>query len=156
PFLVRAVAEGTRPPAQTARFALVDRLRRLDEPVLDTLLIMSLTDDLGTADVAAALGISATDARRLVDRARACGLTDPSHPTGFLQLMHLAVAQIVGNAHHHAVESALLRSQLDMSTVSPEFALRLAEHGLQDDRLAAILARQAAGTRDQSVEAARL
>jgi DNA-binding CsgD family transcriptional regulator len=156
PFLVRAVADGAQPPALAAKFALIERLRRLDDITLDTLLMMSLTHELGSADVAAALGISATNARQLVDRACAGGLVEPSFRPDFLQLVHDAVAQIVGNAHHHEVETALLRSQLDMSTVSPGLALRLAEHGLKDDRLAADLARQAAGARGDSVRAARL
>jgi DNA-binding CsgD family transcriptional regulator len=156
PFLVHAVADAAQSAEQTAKFALIERLRRLDEPTLDTLLIMSLAQDLGTADVAAALGIPATHARQLVDRARASGLAEPSHTEEFLQLAHGAVAQIVGNAHHHEVETALLRSQLDMSTVSPKFALRLAEHGLKDDRLAGILARQAAAAHGESLRAARL
>ncbi|MEZ0349182.1 isoniazid response ATPase/transcriptional regulator IniR [Mycobacterium sp. pR1184] len=156
PFLVRAASEGTHAPAQAATFALITRLRRLDEPDLDTLLIMSLTKELGPADVAAALGISATDARRVVDRARAGGLVEPAHSPEFLQLVHDAIAQIVGNAHHREVETALLRSQLDMSTVSLPFALRLAEHGLKDDRLAAILATHAAAVRGVSARAARL
>ncbi len=156
PFLVRAVADGAQSPAQAARFALIERLSRLDEPTLDALLITSLTQELGAADVAAALDISATDARRLVDRARASGLTESSHSKEFLQSVHGAVAQIVGNAHHHEVETALLLSQLDMSTVSPDLALRLAEHGLRDDRLAAILAQHAAEARGQNARAARL
>jgi DNA-binding CsgD family transcriptional regulator len=155
PFLVHAVADGAKSPAQTTGFALIERLRRLDEPTLDALLIMSLSQGLGTTDVAAALGISAADARRLVDRARASGLIEPSHSAEFLQSVHSAVAQIVGNAHHHEVETTLLRSQLDMSTVSAELALRLAEHGLRDDRLAGIVARQAAAARGQPA-AARL
>jgi DNA-binding CsgD family transcriptional regulator len=157
PFLVHAVAvNGAQSLHRTAQFTLIDRLRRLDEPTLDALLITSLAQELGTADVAAALGISATDARRLVDRARASGLTEPSHSPEFLTSVHDAVALIVGNAHHHEVETALVRSQLDMSTVSPELALRLAEHGLRDDRLAGILARQAAATRGQPRRAAQL
>jgi DNA-binding CsgD family transcriptional regulator len=156
PFLVRAVADGAQPPAQAATFALIERLRRLDDLTLDTLLIMSLTHELGTADVAAALGISATDARQRVDRACASGLIEPSLSPEFLQLVHDAVARIVGNGRHHEVETALVRSQLDMSTVSPGLALRLAEHGLKDDRLAADLARQAAAARGDSVRAARL
>jgi len=155
PFLVHAVADGAKSPAQTTKFALIERLRRLDEPTLDALLIMSLAQGLGTTDVAAALGISTADARRLVDRARASGLIEPSHSTKFLQSVHSAVAQIVGNAHHHEVETTLMRSQLDMSTVSAELALRLAEHGLRDDRLAGIVARQAAAARGQPA-AARL
>jgi len=156
PFLVRAVSEGAQPPALAAKFALIERLRRLDELTLDTLLIMSLTQQSGTADVAAALGISATDGRQLVDRARASGLIEPSHRPQFLQLVHNAVAQLVGTAHHHEVEAALLRSQLDMSTMSPDLALRLAEHGLKDGRLADALARQGAAARGDSVGAARL
>ena len=70
--------------------------------------------------------------------------------------MHDAVAQIVGSAHHHEVETALLRSQLDTSTVSPDLAVQLAEHGVKDDRLAATLARQAAAARGESGRAARL
>src|SRR5947209_8716972 len=147
PFLVRAVADGAQPPAQAARFALIERLRRLDEPALDALLIMSLAQEIGTTDVAAALGISATQARRLVDRAWASGLVEPSHSPGFLRSVHAAVAQIVGNAHHREVEAALLRSQLETAAASTDFALLLAEHGVKDDQLAAILAEQAGAAR---------
>ncbi len=117
---------------------------------------MSLTHELGAADVAAALGISVTAARALVDRAHASGLVEPSHPPAFLRLVHDAAALIVGNAHHREVETSLLRSQLDNSTVSPDFALRLAEHGLRDDRLVAILSRRAAEIHGDAAQAARL
>ncbi|BCI91748.1 hypothetical protein NIIDMKKI_69540 [Mycobacterium kansasii] len=80
PFLIHAVSDGAHPPAQAAKFALVERLRRLDEPTLDALLLMSLSLGLGVTDVAAALGVSTADARRLVDRAYASGLVIPSHP----------------------------------------------------------------------------
>ena len=155
-FLVHATAQGAHSPVDAATFALIARLRRLDEPALDTLLLMSLTQELGAADVAAALGLSATDAHRLVDMACASGLIDPSHSPEFLQLVHGAIAQIVGNAHHRDVETALLRSQLDMSTLTPQLALRLAEHGLKDNRLVAILARQAAAETGEAARAARL
>lgn len=154
PFLVHAVTASGQP--QAARVALIERLRRIDEPDLDALLIMSLTHELGAADLAAALGISAMDARALADRAHASGLVEPSHPPAFLQLVHDCVAQVVGNAHHHEVETSLLRSQLDISTVSPEFALRLAEHGLRDERLSAILSRRAGEIRGDAAQAARL
>ncbi|MGD1255323.1 isoniazid response ATPase/transcriptional regulator IniR [Mycobacterium seoulense] len=156
PFLVRAVAEAAQDPMQAAKFALIDRLRRLDEPTLDTLLITSLSHGLGTADVAAALDIPATQALLLVDRARASGLIEPSHSPGFLQSVHDAVAQLVGNAHHHQVEAALLRSQLAVSTLSSDLALRLAEHGLRDPDLASILRREATRARGRSGRAARL
>lgn len=156
PFLVHAVCDVPQPPARAAKVALLERLRRLDESTLDTLLIMSLTQDMGPADVAAALEVSATDAQRLVDRARAGGLVEPVHPPRFRQLVHDAVAQLVGNARHHAVETSLLRSQLEISTISADFALNLSEHGLHDERLAHILARQAAEMRGDSRRQARL
>ncbi len=68
-----------------AKFALIERLRRLDEPVLDTLLISSLSPDLGPDDVAAALRVSTDEAQALVDRARASGLIEPSHNKTFLR-----------------------------------------------------------------------
>ncbi|SPM39002.1 transcriptional regulator [Mycobacterium numidiamassiliense] len=156
PFLVRATADTAKSAAQAAKFALIERLRRIDELTIDTLLVMSLTHELGPADVAAALGVSATQARRLVDRVRAGGLAEPAHSAGFLRLLHDAVAQIVGNAHHHEVETSLVRSQLDISAMSPDLALRLAEHGLRDRLLAGILAEQAAKARGDSARAARL
>ncbi|WP_204079715.1 isoniazid response ATPase/transcriptional regulator IniR [Mycobacterium riyadhense] len=155
PFLVHAASDSTQP-TQAARIALIERLRRLDEPALNTLLIMSLTQTLGSVDVAAALKISTTDAGKLVDGARATGLIDPSQTPAFLESVHDAIAQIVGNARHHEVETSLLRSQFDISTVSPDLAVRLSGHGLHDDRLAGILARQAAEARGDSVRAARL
>lgn len=156
PFLIHAAADAAQPPAQAVKIALYERLRRVDETTLDTLLIMSLTHEFGAADVAAALGVSAAEALRLVDRARGNGLVEPSHTPAFLQSVHDTVAQIVGNARHHEVETALLRSQLEISTVSADFALLLSEHGLHDERLAGILAREAAQVYDDSTRQARL
>lgn len=153
PFLVHAVSRGGQ--SHAARLALIERLRRSDAPDLDALLIMSLTQTIGAADVAAALGLSLPDAGALVDRAYASGLVEPSYPPAFLQLVHDCVAQIVGNAQHREVEMSLLRSQLDISTVSPDFALRLAEHGLCDERLTTILSRRAAELRGSGAQAAQ-
>jgi DNA-binding CsgD family transcriptional regulator/type II secretory pathway predicted ATPase ExeA len=157
PFLIEAALASARPYtadliAQAALFALIDRLRRLGEPELDALLIASLSRDLGAADLAAALDVPAEDARRLIDRARATGLIEPAHSPHFLGAVHRAVAQILGNARHHDVETALLRSQIAMSTLSPDLALRLAEHGVRDEQLAELLRRQAgAGRADATV-----
>ncbi len=165
PFLVRpalaALGTATGEPVaavvtRAARVALVDRLHRLDEPVLDTLLICSLSPDLGPDDVAAALKVSPDTAAALVDRARATGLLDPSLSGGFLQTVHRGVAQVSGAARHHDIELALLASQIEMSTLSADLALRMAEHGLHDDRLAEALADLAARTRGQPARAARL
>jgi DNA-binding NarL/FixJ family response regulator len=148
PFLVDAALTSTRPysaasVAQAALFALIDRLRRLSEPELDALLMASLSRDLGAADLAVALDVPAEEARLLIDRARSTGLVEPAHSSHFLRAVHRAVAQILGNARHHDVETALLRSQIAISTLSPDLALRLAEHGVRDDQLAEVLRRQA-------------
>ncbi|MBV9515090.1 MAG: LuxR family transcriptional regulator, partial [Mycobacteriaceae bacterium] len=170
PFLVRAAlshtaaalghpAEDGSPAmaiAQAARFALIDRLRAVDEPVLEVLLIASLSPDLGAADVAAALRVPAEKAQLLVDRARGSGLVEPSHSPPFLRSVHRAVAQIVGAARHHDVERALLATQLELSTLSADLALRLAEHGVRDDQLANVLEAAAEQSSDQPARAARL
>lgn len=158
PFLVHAALSHVSDPAgiaQAARFALIDRLRAVDEPVLDALLIASLSPDLGAADVAAALGVPIDDAQPLVDRARGSGLVEPAHSPAFLRSVHRAVAQIIGAARHSDIEKALLSTQLEMSTLSAELGLRLAEHGVRDDRLAAVLEAHAERA-DQPAAAARL
>lgn len=165
PFLLRpALAAAASPdgeaPAtaimQTAKFALIERLRRLDEPVLDALLVSSLSPELGSDDVAAALRVTADEALRLVDRARASGLIEPSHSHAFLRSVHRCIAQIIGNARHHDTEISLLVSQLELSTLSGDLALRMAEHGLRDDRLANALADLASRSHGQPARAARL
>jgi len=161
PFLVSAVAVDDRARsataiAEVALFALIERLRRLGEPELDTLLIASLSTDLGAADVTAALGIPADQAHVLMDRARATGLVEPSHSPPFRHSVHRAVAQILGTSRHHDIETALLRTQIDMSTLSGDLALQLAEHGLRDERLATTLRQEAATSRSRPATAARL
>ena len=131
-------------------------MRRLGEPELDALLIASLSRDLGAADLAAALDVPADEARLLIDRARATGLVEPAHSPHFLRSVHRAAAQILGNARHHDIETALLRSQIAMSTLSPDLALRLAEHGVRDEQLADVLRRQAGSGRTDPASAAQL
>jgi DNA-binding CsgD family transcriptional regulator len=165
PFLLQpaitaaASREGEAPAtaiAQAASFTLIERLRRLDEPALDTLLVTSLSPDLGPDDVAATLRVGAHDAQLLVDRARASGLIGPSHSRPFLRSVHSCVAQIIGAVRHRDVETALLVSQIESSTLSADLALGLAEHGLRDDRLATALARLASDSHSQPARAARL
>ncbi|HTY28815.1 MAG TPA: isoniazid response ATPase/transcriptional regulator IniR, partial [Mycobacterium sp.] len=161
PFLVAAVQASPSPLsatsiAQSAFFALIERLRRLDEPDLDALLIASLSSDLGAADIGAALEVAGERAQTLVDRVRATGLVEPSHSPHFLRSVHRAVAQIAGNARHQEIESALLRSQVAMCTLSPALALRLAEHGVRDGQLAETLRRHAGSVRTEPATAARL
>ena len=152
-------ADGEGPAAaavHAARVALVERLVRVAEPVLDTLLLCSLSPELGPDDVAAALRVEGTAAAALVDEARATGLLSPSHNPAFLRALHRSLAQLVGTARHHDVETSLLRSQLQMSTLSTDLALRLAEHGMRDSTLADELANRAAHGRGEPGQAARL
>lgn len=160
PFLLRpalaALTEGPTAIRQTTRFELIQRLRRLDEELLDTLLIASLNAGLGPDDVAAALRMPSGAATSAVDRARATGLVEPSHPHHLLRTVHDAIAHIVGAARHHDVEVSVLSSQLELSTLTADLALRLAEHGLQDERLATALTALAARNTGNSARAARL
>lgn len=150
PFLVDG-ARGAEDPAKAAYFTLVERLRRCEEPVLDALLVTSLSAGLGPADLAAALDVELDRARELTDRAYATGLVAPRLGGRFHSVVHRAVAQILGAARHRAVESALLRSQVELGTLATDLAVRLAEHGMRDPALAAVLAsaaRDAAQTLD--------
>jgi DNA-binding CsgD family transcriptional regulator len=165
PFLLRpAIAAAVSPNgepaanaiAEAAGFALIERLRRVDEPVLDTLLVSSLSPELGPDDVAAALRLGSDEAQRLVDMARASGLIEPSHNQAFLRSVHLGVAAIIGAARHHDIEIALLSSQIELTTLSSDLALRMADHGLRDDRLANALADLASRQMSQPAQAARL
>jgi DNA-binding CsgD family transcriptional regulator len=156
PFLVQAVASSAVPPEEAARYALIERLRHLDEHTRDTLLITSLSLDLGPDDVAGALRISSPEASALVDRARAGGLVEPAYDKRFLRLVHACIAQIAGTARHHEIELALLRSQLEMGTLTTELAVRLAEHGVRDDQLAEALTERAEHVRGHPDRVARL
>ena len=102
PFLVRpAIAAAVSPDGEpvanaiveAARFALIERLRRVDEPVLDTLLVSSLSPGPRVPTTSPRrYACDSDEAQRLVDRARASGLIEPSHSQAFLRSVHLAVA----------------------------------------------------------------
>ncbi|AQA03698.1 helix-turn-helix transcriptional regulator [Mycobacterium sp. MS1601] len=155
PFLLPAVgADGVA--GDGAVNTLTERLRRTDQSVLHALLIASLSPDLGPTDIAAALDISSDDAHSGAAAAHATGLLDPSHGDHFRSSVHDATARIVGTARHHDVEVALLRSQLEMGTLSTSLALRLAEHGVRDARLTRVLGDEAARVRARPEVVARL
>ncbi|MGP4055996.1 isoniazid response ATPase/transcriptional regulator IniR [Mycobacterium sp. 4D054] len=160
PFLLApalaAAAGGGHPMRDAARFGLIERLRGCDERLLDAFVVSSLSFELGPDDVAAALGLSSQDALSVVDRARASGLIEPSHPQDFQHSVHRAVAQIVGTARHHDIEVSVLASQLERGTLTADLALRLAEHGLRDERLATALSELAGHTRAHPARTARL
>jgi DNA-binding CsgD family transcriptional regulator len=138
------------------RVALIERLRRVDEAVLDTLLVSSLSPELGPDDIAAALGMGTEAAQASVDRARASGLIAPSHSEAFLRSLHQCLAEIIGTARHRDVELALLRSQIEKSTLSMDLALRMADHGLRDTQLADTLIEFAHRSQAHPDRAARL
>jgi DNA-binding CsgD family transcriptional regulator len=142
--------------ARAARVALIDRLRRVDDGVLDALLISSLSPELGPDDVAATVGLDAVDGARLVDLARATGLIAPSHSQNFLRALHQCLAQTVGTTRHHDLEVALLRAQIERASLSMDLALRLADHGMRDPQLGHALAELAERHRDNPGRAARL
>lgn len=162
PLLVSAVAAAAHPltgaaMTQAVSYALNERLRRLDPRDLEALLIASLSTELGAADIAAALGLPAARSAELVDRARGTGLVEPSHSPAFLDVVHRVLAQIIGAAGHHDVESALLRTQLESATLSDHLAIALAEHGVRNDGLAHWLrehARDGGGDRTRRYRAA--
>ena len=141
PSLVGAVAAARRPLSvasvtRAVELALIERLRRLDQAEVESLVIASLSTDLGATDLAAVLGAQPQRGLELIDRARGTGLLQPSYQVDFLRSVHRAAAHLVGAARHHELEKSLLRTQLDSSTLSPHLALELAEHGLRDDALA--------------------
>lgn len=161
PFLVSAVSvavptHSSTEISQAASFALIERLRLLDELALAALLVTSLRTDVGSADLAAALDVGNDEAHLLIDGARATGLVEPSHAAQFLDSVHRAAAHVVGAARHHELESSLLRTQLDLGVLSPGLALRLAEHGMRDDRLAGVLRQRLATPSPDRTANARL
>lgn len=141
-------------PVRAATVALSERLRRLDEHLLDTLLLCSLSPELGPDDIAAALQLPGDTAAVLMDRARASGLLSASLHPRFIDTLHRCLTRLVGAARHRETESRLLRSQIESATLSTELALKLAEHGTVDDLLAADLIDRA--TSAEPRQAARL
>lgn len=160
PLLIAAALGefGTDPAAlaRRAEHALTERLRWYDDAVLDAVAVLSLSDELAAADLAAALRIDATDAGVLVDQARASGLLDPSPHSTFRQRVHRCAVHSIGATRHRELETSLLTTQLEAASLSAELALQLAEHGLQDDRLARTLTDLAGRPDTAPARAARL
>jgi DNA-binding CsgD family transcriptional regulator len=156
PLLVEAARAAGDDGSAAAQNTLTERLRRTGEPVLDALLLASLSPDLGPTDVAAALGIDAEAARSLVAAAHATGLLDPAHGAEFLSTVHGSAARIVGTARHHEIENALLRTQFEMDTMGVDLALRLAEHGVRHPALVRVLGDEATRARAHPEDVARL
>lgn len=154
PYLVSAITQTPQDRWQRAAgLALTERLRRLDQPDLEALLIASLATDLGAADLAAILDVP--DGTDLIDRVRGTGLAHPSHTPEFLAEVHHAAAQLCGTARHHDLERRLLRTQIESGTLSHHLAIELALHGMRDDTLAQWLRDHAANAHGDPAEQVR-
>lgn len=125
---------GDPDPLQSALRAIDTRvdelLRRLSPMAQAAVLLMSLNPGIGASDVAAALALP--DAADLVDEALASGLiAGPGH-VAFAARVHGCAARLLGAARHLDLERSLLRTQLEMGSVSADLALALVGHGLRD------------------------
>jgi DNA-binding CsgD family transcriptional regulator len=147
PFLVAAA---------DVQAALTDRLRRLDEQTLSALLIMSLAGGLGPADIGAALALDDASAWDLADRCHATGLLDTVAGERLTAEIHQVTARLIGAVRHREIESALLRTQIESSTVSTELGLALADHGYRDRQLATFLEQQATDRHTEHTDSIRL
>ncbi|CPU17149.1 helix-turn-helix transcriptional regulator [Mycobacteroides abscessus] len=132
---------GDPDPLQSALRAIDSRidelLRRLPPMAQAAVLLMSLNPCIGASDVAAALALP--DAADLVDEALASGLiAGPGH-VAFAARVHGCAARLLGAARHLDLERSLLRTQLEMGSVSADLALALVAHGLRDLEVARLL-----------------
>jgi len=149
PLLVDAVRRSASADiTQTVHTTLTERLRRLEEPQLATLVLMTLDPALGPADIAAAVGVDTGLASTLVDQAYAGGLLDAGFGPSFIASVHTAAARLIGTTRHKEIESSLLATQSENGTLSTTLAVSLAEHGFTDVVLAQTLQQRAATAED--------
>ncbi|WP_272868558.1 isoniazid response ATPase/transcriptional regulator IniR [Mycobacteroides franklinii] len=114
-----------------------ETLRRLSQSAQSVVLLMSLDSGIGASDIAAALALS--DAEDLVDEALASGLVPGPGHVAFAARVHGCAARLLGAARHLDLERSLLRTQLEIGSVSTDLALALVAHGLRDRNIAALL-----------------
>ncbi len=159
PALVAAAIDhlGEADPLESALRAVDARvdeqLRRLSPQAQAVVLLMSLDSGIGSSDIAAALALS--DSEDLVDEALASGLVPGPGQTAFGTRVHGCAARLLGAARHLDLERSLLRTQLEIGSVSADLALALVAHGLRDPDIAALLSDWAA-TESDSLSAADL
>ncbi|MUM15460.1 MULTISPECIES: isoniazid response ATPase/transcriptional regulator IniR [unclassified Mycobacteroides] len=128
-----------------------EQLRRLSPPAQSSVLLMSLDPGIGASDIAAALSLS--DADDVVDEALASGLVPGPSQGAFAARVHGCATRLLGAARHLDVERSLLRTQLDIGSVSTDLALALVAHGLRDREIAGLLSDWAATESDPLVAA---
>ncbi|MBF9523509.1 helix-turn-helix transcriptional regulator [Mycobacteroides chelonae] len=123
-----------------------EQLRRLSPSAQAAVLLMSLDPGIGASDIAAALALS--DAEDLVDEALGSGLVPSPGQIAFAARVHGCATRLLGAARHLDLERSLLRTQLDIGSVSTDLALALVAHGLRDTQIAGLLAEWAATESD--------
>nr|WP_267887147.1 isoniazid response ATPase/transcriptional regulator IniR [Mycobacteroides immunogenum] len=130
-----------------------EQLRHLSPAAQSAVLLMSLDAGIGASDIAVTLELS--DPEAIVDEALASGLVPGPGQIPFAARVHGCAARLLGAVRHHDLERALLRTQLDVGSVSTNLALVLVAHGLHDQEIANLLSQWAA-TESDPVNAARL
>lgn len=123
-----------------------EQLRRLSPPAQAAVLLMSLDPGIGASDIAAALTLS--DSEDLLDEALASGLVPGPGQIAFASRVHGCSARLLGAARHLDLERSLLRTQLEIGSVSADLALALVAHGLRDPAIAGLLSDWAATESD--------
>ncbi|MFD6195459.1 isoniazid response ATPase/transcriptional regulator IniR [Mycobacteriaceae bacterium NPDC060252] len=123
-----------------------EQLRRLSPPAQAAVLLMSLDPGIGASDIAAALTLS--DSEDLLDEALASGLVPGPGQISFASRVHGCSARLLGAARHLDLERSLLRTQLQIGSVSADLALALVAHGLRDPAIAGLLSDWAATESD--------
>ncbi|WP_219602593.1 isoniazid response ATPase/transcriptional regulator IniR [Mycobacteroides sp. LB1] len=123
-----------------------EQLRRLSPLAQAAVLLMSLDAGIGASDIAVALALS--DAEDLLDEALASGLIPSPGQIAFAARVHGCAARLLGAARHLDLERSLLRTQLDIGSVSIDLALALVAHGLRDPEIARLLSEWAAAESD--------
>lgn len=141
PALVNAALSGARGTpggnpktmAKTIERAIRERLYKLEESEVATVLLCSLRTDVGASELTSVLGVSATKAEHLMDVARCTGFTDGS--LEWSERVYSAAVNVIGRGRRHEIESLLLATRLEQGPLSGAFALQLASHGITDQRL---------------------
>ncbi len=112
-----------------------------DPQLLSTLALAAAGAGLEAAEVADVIGVDERTARELIDRARGNGLV--SEPDLLLPAATDALRRALGERGFLDVQRRMLAVRLGSGALRTHTALRLAQAGLQDPRLAEFLSAQA-------------
>ncbi|GAB16780.1 putative LuxR family transcriptional regulator [Gordonia effusa NBRC 100432] len=139
-----ALSAGGRSDGMTAAVtdAVRERMFRLGGQVLSTVAMLTLTAPIGSAEVAAALGVSIDRADQLVDIARGTGLV--TGPAELNSLVQRGALTALGESRRRELGRAVLDALWSAGSISGELAAELASHGVLDERLVEPILRLAA------------